>query len=185
MLTFHGCTSNGSSVQGGCPRAGEGGYTRTVRSPVAVLSFVVPVVLGIGTVASAGDLAPEVARSRVEHHLRRVDALSQHFEDLIVRDCPHFASSAEWETYLDGEVDRFVLLVAHVEQAWVEAKRTGDDDVRREAKAPRKRVNRARLLVDKLETCADTNRASVPTQSLMQRIEREVPQRQSEIALPQ
>jgi len=149
-----------------------------------MLSSVVPVVLAIGAVASAGDLSP-VVRPRVQYHLRQVDALSQHFEDLIVRDCPHFASPAEWETYLDGEVDHFVLLVAHVEQAWVEAKRTGDDDVRREAKAPRKRVSRARLLVEKLETCADSNRADVPMQSLIERIEREVPQRQSEIALPQ
>jgi hypothetical protein len=164
---------------------GERGYTRVVRSPVVVVSSVVAVVLAVGVVASAGDLPPELARPRVEYHLRQVDSLSQHFEDLIARDCPRFTSPAEWETYLDGEVDRFVLLVAHVEQAWVEAKRTGDDDVRREAKAPRKRVSRARLLVDKMETCADTNRASVPTQSLIERIEREVPRRQSEIALPQ
>src|SRR5262245_12384691 len=156
-----------------------------MRSPAVVLSSMVPVALAIGAVASAGDLPPEVARPRVQYHLRQVEALSQHFEDVIVRDCPHFANPADWATYLDGEVDRFVMLVAHVEQAWVEAKRTGDDDVRREAKAPRKRVSRARLLVDKLEACADTNRASVPTQSLIERIEREVPQRQSEIALPQ
>jgi tetratricopeptide (TPR) repeat protein len=75
--------------------------------------------------------------------------------------------------------------LAHLEQAWVEAKATGDDDVRRDAKAPRKRVDQARALLDKLQGCASGNGAPISQQALWRRIEREIPQRQAEIALPQ
>src|SRR5262249_32068730 len=78
----------------------------------------------------------EEARTRVEYHLREVNQLAAHFEGVLKTDCPRFDSSAEWKTYLDSEVERVVTLMAHLEQAWIEAKATGDDDVRREAKAP-------------------------------------------------
>jgi hypothetical protein len=78
-----------------------------------------------------------------------------------------------------------VLLVAHVEQAWVEAKATGDDEVRRVAKAPRRRLERARSLLDKLTTCAERHGAPLDQLALWRRIEREVPHRQAQIALPQ
>ena len=77
------------------------------------------------------------------------------------------------------------VLKSYVCGAWVEAKATGDDDVRREAKAPRRRVDQARALLDKLQGCAEGNGAQVSQASLWRRIEREVPQRQTEIALPQ
>jgi hypothetical protein len=100
--------------------------------------------------------------------------------------CPHFASPGQWRAYLDGEIDRVVLLMAHLEQAWVEAKHTGDDDVRREAKAPRRRVDQARALFDKLSGCAERNGAPPVSQpAVWRRIEREIPQRQAEIALPE
>jgi hypothetical protein len=99
-------------------------------------------------------------------------------------DCPHFASSKEWRTYFDGQVELVVLMVAHVEQAWYEATRTGDDEVRRTAKAPRRRLDEARALVDKLQGCAQSNGTSFSNLTVWRRIEREVPQRQTEIALP-
>jgi hypothetical protein len=54
--------------------------------------------------------------------------------------------------------------VAHLEQAWVEAKHTGDKDLRRAAKAPRGQVDRAQRLVSKLQACASraTCRAARP-----------------------
>ena len=128
---------------------------------------------------------PDEVRPRVDHHLRHVEDLAQHFESVLATACPRFATGAEWEHYLDGEVERVVLLVAHVEQAWVEAKTTGDDDVRRVAKAPRRRVEQARVLLDKLSTCASDNGATLNQLALWRRIEREVPRRQAEIALPQ
>ena len=82
-------------------------------------------------------------------------------------------------------MERVVTLMAHLEQAWVEAKATGDDDVRREAKAPRRRVDQARALLDKLQGCAEGNGSQISQGSLWRRIEREVPRRQAEIALPQ
>jgi hypothetical protein len=126
----------------------------------------------------------EVARARMEHHLDHVQRLTQHFETVLDRDCPRFASTREWRAYLDGEIDRVVLLIAHLEEAWIEAKHTGDDDVRRAAKAPRKRVDRARVLLDKLSGCAEGNGASFSPTSVWRRIEREVPGRQADIALP-
>jgi hypothetical protein len=125
------------------------------------------------------------ARTRMEHHLREVGQLAEHFESVMGRDCPRFASPIEWRAYLEGEIERVVLLIAHLEQAWVEAKHTGDDDVRRDAKAPRKRVDQARALLDKLSACADRNGAPFSQMAMWRRIEREVPQRQSEISLPE
>ena len=127
----------------------------------------------------------EEARSRMEYHLREVTQLSEHFESLMQKDCPQFTSSGEWTAYLDTEVERVVTLVAHLEQAWIEAKSTGDDEVRRAAKAPRKRVDQARALLDKLQGCAQSNGAPISQAPLWRRIEREVPRRQVEIALPQ
>jgi hypothetical protein len=127
----------------------------------------------------------EVARARMEYHLREVRQLADHFERVLARECPRFATSREWREYLDGEIDRVVLLMAHLEQAWIEARRTGDDEVRRTAKAPRRRVGRAHALLDKLSGCAEDHGAPLSAGGVRQRIEREVPQRQSQIALPQ
>jgi hypothetical protein len=127
----------------------------------------------------------EEARTRMEHHLNEVNQLATHFEGVLKTGCPRFDSSAEWKSYLDSEVERVVTLMAHLEQAWVEAKATGDDEVRRTAKAPRKRVDQARALLDKLQGCAQDNGAQISQADLLRRIEREVPRRQAEIALPQ
>jgi hypothetical protein len=130
------------------------------------------------------DRPVEQVRARMEHHLREVHELADHFESVLARDCPRFATPQEWRLYLDGEIDRFVLLVAHLEQAWIEAKHTGDDEVRRTAKAPRKRVERARALLDKLSGCAEGHGAPMSHMGMWRRIEREVPARQAQIALP-
>ena len=129
--------------------------------------------------------SPDEARARMEIHLKEVNRLAQHFDGVMGTDCPRFGSRGEWSAYLDGEIDQVVLLVAHLEQAWYEATRTGDDDVRRTAKAPRKRMDQARALLDKLQGCAEGYGAPFSTMSVWRRIEREVPQRQTEIALPQ
>jgi hypothetical protein len=152
-----------------------------VRLVFAVLLTIVMA----GPVSATGTKSPEEVRPRVDHHLKQVETLAQHFESVLSADCPRFASTAEWDRYLDGEVEQVVLLMAHVEQAWVEAKTTGDDDVRRVAKAPRKRLEQARTLLGKLSGCADANGSSLNQLGLWRRIEREVPQRQVEIALPQ
>ena len=150
------------------------------------------VVLGILLLAALAapawardERSPAEARVRMEHHLNEVNRLAEHFDSVLAADCPKFGSLQEWNAYFDTEIDRVVLLVAHLEQAWFEATRTGDDDVRRAAKAPRKRLDQARALMDKLQGCAEGNGASVNSQNVRRRIEREVPQKQVEIALPQ
>ena len=130
-------------------------------------------------------LQPEDARARVQHHLREVDRLEAHFATVINEGCPRFPTPAAWDAYVDGEMDRVVLLAAHLEQAWVEAKRTGDDDVRRQAKAPRRQRDQARQLVDKLATCAEANGAEFSPLTLWRRVERDVPRRRMEVALPE
>lgn len=134
---------------------------------------------------AAGVKSAEEVRPRVDHHLRHAEALARHFQSVLDASCPRFASAGEWDGYLDGEVERVVLLMAHVEQAWIEAKTTGDDDVRRVAKAPRKRLDQARALLAKLSGCAERHGAPLDQVALWRRIERQVPQRQAEIALPQ
>ena len=135
--------------------------------------------------AWAGDRSAEEARPRVEHHLQQVDLLSQHFAGLLKQDCQRFDRPDEWRSFLDGELDRVTLLVAHLEQAWVEAKQTADKDVRRAAKAPRAQIDRAQRLVTKLQACAGDNGASFDAAAAWRRVERDVPRRQAEIALPQ
>jgi hypothetical protein len=130
------------------------------------------------------DRPVEEVRARMEYHLREVQQQADHFEGVLGRDCPRFATPREWHAYLDDEVDRVVLLLAHLEQAWIEAKHTGDDEVRRTAKAPRRRAEQARALLEKLSGCAEDNGAPVSQVGMWRRIEREVPARQAQIALP-
>jgi hypothetical protein len=141
--------------------------------------------LGVGSGAAAADREPAAEiQPRVDHHIDEVTRLARHFEALVAGECPRFGTLAEWNTYVNGEVDRMLLLAAHVEQAWVEAKRTGDDDVRRAAKAPRRRLDEAPQILDKLAACAQDNGATFSAGPVYRRIERDLPRRQSEIALP-
>ena len=140
--------------------------------------------LGLAAVASAGDRTAEEARPRVEHHLIEAEQIVRHFEAVIAEDCPRFDSSAERRAYIDGEVERVVLLVAHLDEAWSEAKRTSAKDVRRAAKAPRAQVSHAQSLVTKLQTCAGDDGSKLEPRVVWRRIEQEVPRRRAEIALP-
>src|SRR5262245_34770695 len=120
-----------------------------------------------------GRLSP--ARCRSDHPALRGRG-ERRLPPLRIRD--------EWRQYFDGEVERMTLLVAHVEQAWVEAKRVGDDDVRRAAKAPRRRLNEVPGAIEKLKTCAADHGASFSPIAIWDRIEREATRRQETIALP-
>lgn len=133
---------------------------------------------------AALDRAPQEPSARVQHHLREIAPIVEHFETVLASECPRFSSRDAWRAWIDDEVERVVLLVAHLDQAWLEAKLAPDDETRRIAKAPRKNMDRARSLVEKLQTCADENGTSFAPQSVWRRVEREVPQRQMEIALP-
>ncbi len=151
---------------------------------VANVRRLLPLALVGLLIASAAAEAPTDVRARVDYHVRQATGLADHFDEVVKDGCPHFASPNEWQTYVGGEIDRMVLLAAHVEQAWVEAKTTGDDDVRRAAKAPRKRLSAARPVLEKLQACAESNGATFETMNVWNRIDREVPRRQAEIALP-
>jgi hypothetical protein len=142
--------------------------------------------VGVAAAAHAApDLTAEQALPRVQHHLREAEILGRHFQTTLDGDCKRFSSPEEWRGYFNSEVDQVVLLVAHVEQAWVEAKRTGDDDVRRLAKTGKKRVDEARGLVDKMQGCASENGATFNPMTVWKKVEREMPRRQVEITLPE
>lgn len=128
---------------------------------------------------AAADIQP-----RVDHHVREVWALVKHFEEFVAGECQRFATTDEWNAYAEREIDRMLMLAAHAEQAWVEAKRTGDDDVRRSAKAPRRRLDEAPQILNKLSTCAEANGVALSPATVYRRLERDLPRRQSEIALP-
>lgn len=163
------------------PEAAGGVYSSSMRLARLTLALVV----ALASLAwAAGDRPADEARPRVEHHVRQAEALADHFDAAIRNGCPRFASAAQWQAFLDSEVDRLVLLVAHVEQAWTEAKTTGDDEVRRAAKAPRRRLNETRSLMDKWQACAQNNGSDLDVAPILRRIEREVPRRQVEIELP-
>ncbi len=153
------------------------------RRPVVAL-LACAFIVGATSFVLADAVPPTLPSERVEHHLRHVDRLSGHFEAVLANGCPRFASRAAWDDYVEGETDRLVLLMAHLEEAWLEAKRTGDDDLRRTAKAPRRQMEQGRQLIDKLQACAERNGASLAPLSVWRRIERDVPRRQTEIALP-
>ena len=150
---------------------------RYVMVLVATLAF------GVGPARAAWEAAADI-QPRVEHHIREVGVLIEHFETFVAGGCPRFSTAAEWDAYADSEIDRMLLLAAHAEQARVEAKRTGDDDVRRAAKAPRCRLDDAPKILNKLSACAEDNGATLSPGTVYRRIERDLPGRQSEITLP-
>ena len=145
--------------------------------------FVVHLLEG-AAVAPAGDMTADEARPRVEHHLIEAEQIVRHFETVIAEDCPRLDNADDRRAYIDGEVDRVVLLVAHLDEAWSEAKRTSDKEVRRVAKAPRARVDEAQTLVTKLQACAGDDGVKLELRVIWRQIEQEVPRRRAEIALP-
>jgi len=52
--------------------------------------------------------SPEDARVRMEHHLKEVNRLAQHFDGVLTGECPKFPSRRDWTAYLDGEIDQVV-----------------------------------------------------------------------------
>ncbi|HMH49345.1 MAG TPA: hypothetical protein VK548_03865 [Candidatus Acidoferrum sp.] len=148
-----------------------------------MMVLIATLVLGSGSAWAEWLPAAEI-QPRVDHHIREVGVLIEHFETFVAGECPRFSTTADWETYAESEIDRMLLLAAHAEQAWVEAKRTGDDDVRRAAKAPRRRLDEAPRILNKLSACAEGNGVTLAPGSVYRRLERDLPRRQSEISLP-
>lgn len=149
-----------------------------------VIVLVAALAVGVAVPAHANREAAADIQPRVDHHLREIGGLVRHFETFVAGACPLFATADEWNAYAEGEIDRMLLLVAHVEQAWVEAKRTGDDDVRRAAKAPRRRMDDAPQILTKLAACAEDNGTTISPASVYRRLELDLPRRQADIALP-
>ena len=154
---------------------------------VGPISVVCACLAVVTPAASAGPAIRSVAeaRVRVDHHLQEVDAVASRLDAVLAEPCPDFSTPAEWKQFQEARINDVVLLMAHLEQAWIEAKAVKDDELRREAKAPRQRIAEGRQLVEKLQTCAARNHTSIDPLGVWLRIEREVPHRQAVIALPE
>ena len=139
----------------------------------------------MASAASAGALTNEQVRARVDHHVGQAANLVAHFETLVKADCPRFPDADAWNAYLDTEAERMALLAAHLDQAWIEAKRSPDDDIRRAAKAPRRQAPQGRQLVDKLTACATLNGTTFSPLEVFRSLQVEVPRRRAEIVLPE
>jgi len=135
--------------------------------------------------APAGENLPAAeVEPRVAHHVRHASALADHFEALLEGACPRLATREEWDAWVEREIDRAALMWAHVEEAWAEAKTTADDDVRRAAKAPGRRIKGKLPLAAKLQACAESHGAELDAGALWRRMEGEVQRRRARIALP-
>jgi hypothetical protein len=148
-------------------------------------SFAVVLMFVWAPTAGAAERSASEARERVTHHLQAVEAVAARLGVVLAEPCPRFQSRPEWEQYQDAQVEDVVLLLAHLKQAWAEAKTVQDEELRREARAPRSRAEEARRLVAKLQNCAAQNDAALDLRGLMNRIEQEVPRRRAEIRLPE
>src|SRR5262245_30780335 len=93
----------------------------TMRRFVALIALQV---LGLAVAVSAGDETAHEAGRMIELQLHAADQMVRNFACVISEDCRRFDSVATRRAYSDGEVDRVVLLVAQLEVAWSEAKRT-------------------------------------------------------------
>lgn len=151
--------------------------------PLALAAVLLSAAVQVSIAGPGGRSVPE-ARARVDHHLREVEAVAGRLGAVLADACPGFSSAAEWEEFQRAREEDVVLLLAHLEQAWAEAKTVQDDDLRRDAKAPRRRIDHGWRLVEKLQACAAENRAALDPLASWTRIEREVGRRQREIALP-
>jgi hypothetical protein len=123
-------------------------------------------------------------RDRVEFHLERVRALTDHFQRWLAEPCPRFATRSEWDEFLDAEIGQAVLLAAHLREASTIARRSREEDLIRAAQAPEGRFPEARGMADKVEACARDNGATVDIMRIVRRVQRELPQRRAEIRLP-
>jgi hypothetical protein len=127
---------------------------------------------------------PADPRARIEHHLARVHDLADHFEAVLALDCPRFDDPLQWQRYVDAEIDRAVLLAAHLREASAEARRAGSHELRELARSARHRFRDGRALYRKLNACARANGGSLGLLALYRRMEADLPGRQAEIALP-
>jgi hypothetical protein len=149
-----------------------------------LVSSALVILSGGGAAAASATRSLAEARERVSYHVRQVETIAEHLGRTMSAPCPRLGTPAEWTQFQDAQFDEVVLLLAHLQQAWVEAKAGGDDEVRREAKAPRRRKDEGLRFVEKLRACAVENGAAFDPLVLWTRVEEEVRRRRSEIALP-
>lgn len=135
-----------------------------------------------GAVLAAGPAAPG-AEARLGFHLARAAALRDTLAPFVYGPCPRFPSRAAWDSYLAGRVDEGVTLAAHLDEAWREAKASGDQTLQARVKAEKRQmlVGNPVQLVGKLTTCAWKNGSSVDPMGLWKRATDDV-RRRAELA---
>lgn len=124
------------------------------------------------------------AQARIDFHLTEAEALREALAPVLTGPCPRFPTPAAWDVFLARLVDRGVTFVAHLDEAWREAK-TGGDDLRRRVKAARRELlagGDPRRLVGKLTRCAWRNGSPLDPWSLWREVSAQVADRRREVA---
>lgn len=162
---------------------------RVPAAGVAALSLVAGLALALPSAAAEGPAAPEGsaarrAEARLAFHLARAEALREALAPDVYGPCRRFESPAAWNRYLAGLVDQGITFVAHLEEAWREAKRADDPALRARVKAARRRmlVGDPVRLVRKLVSCAARNGSPLDLWTLWTRAAAEEPRRRGEVA---
>lgn len=146
---------------------------------------------GLVTWATAGLAAPAIpaarpagAAARLGFHLARAAALREALAPVVYGPCPRFSTRAAWDAYLAGLVEEGVTFAAHLDEAWREAKASGDEQLRTRVKTARREmlVGNPVQLVGKLTSCAWRNGSSVDAWGLWRRASEEVRVRRQEVA---
>ncbi|MGH7268347.1 MAG: hypothetical protein ACREMB_26305 [Candidatus Rokuibacteriota bacterium] len=124
------------------------------------------------------------AEARLRFHLARAATLRETLAPFVYGPCPEFPSRTAWESHLAGRVAQGVTFAAHLDEAWREAKASGDRELQARVKAVKRGmlVGNPVQLVGKLTSCAWKNGASLDPWGLWKRATEEVRRRRVELA---
>jgi hypothetical protein len=142
--------------------------------------------LAAGVPAAAGPDRAGAARveARVGFHLERAEVLREALAAVAYGPCRRLASPAAWDAYLASLVDEGMTLVAHLDEATREAKRSGDAALRARVAATKRRFipPDPAGVVARLARCARQNGAVLDTRAHWERVTAEIPGRRLAVA---
>jgi hypothetical protein len=171
---------------------GGEGTLAPIRLP-GVPPALVGLVLGLGLVlvlhgagAAPGRLPADraAAEARVAFHLARAEALHRALAPAVYGPCPRLPGRAAWDAHLAALVDEGVTFAAHLAEAWREAKRADDAELRLRVKATKRRLLTGDpvALVTKLSRCAWNHGSVLDVMAVWRRAADEVPGRRRQVA---
>jgi hypothetical protein len=124
------------------------------------------------------------AEGRTVFHLARAEALHRALAPAVHGPCPRLPGRAAWDAHLAALVDEGVTLAAHLAEAWREAKRADDAELRARVKATKRRLLTGDpvALVTKLTRCAWHHGSVLDVVAVWRHAAAEVPERRRQVA---